>query len=78
MSEHSLRVPAYLEHILQAIRRIGRYTQGMTEAQFCASEMAQNAVIRNSVDLEIVWRTVQRDLPELERNVLQLQHGLGG
>ena len=26
-----------------------------------------------SVDLEIVWRTVQRDLPELERQVLRLK-----
>lgn len=30
-----------------------------------------------SVDLEIVWRTVQRDLPELERQVLRLKQDDG-
>ena len=115
MSEGTLRVLAYLDHILQAVQRIARYTKGMTEDGFSASEMAQDAVIRNieiigeaarniarhhpdfegshpeipwesiylmrnrvahgyfSVDLEIVWRTLQRDLPELERQVLQLK-----
>lgn len=34
-----------------------------------ANEMAHGHF---SVDLEIVWRTVQRDLPELERQVLRL------
>jgi uncharacterized protein with HEPN domain len=41
MSEDTLRVLAYLDHILQAIHRIGRYTKGMTEEGFFASEMAQ-------------------------------------
>ena len=120
MSEGTLRVLAYLDHILLAIRRIGRYTKTMTQDGFCANEMAQDAVIRNieiigeaarniarhhpdfaashpevpwedvylmrnrvahgyfSVDLEIVWRTVQRDLPVLERQVLRLKQNNGG
>ena len=41
----------YLSHILQAIERIGRYTDGTTEAEFLVSEIAQDAVIRN---LEII------------------------
>ena len=115
MSEGTLRVLAYLDHILQAVQRIARYTKGMTEAEFTTNDMAQDAVIRNieiigeaarniarhhpdfagshpeipwesiylmrnrvahgyfSVDLEIVWRTLQRDLPEFERQVLQLK-----
>jgi len=115
MSQGTLRVLAYLDHILLAIRRIGRYTKALTEEEFFANEMTQDAVIRNieiigeaarniarhhphfaashpeipwedvylmrnrvahgyfSVDLEIVWRTVQRDLPELERQVLRLE-----
>ena len=39
----------------------------------------RNAVAHGyfSVDLEIVWRTVQRDLPELERQVLRLKQNNG-
>jgi len=119
VTEKGLRVAEYLEHIARAIGRIVRYTKGMTEAQFCANEMAQDAVIRNievigeaarniarhhpdfaqrhqdvpwediyvmrnrvahgyfSIDLEIVWRTMQRDLPALERDVLRLRHETG-
>ena len=47
MSESTLRVLAYLDHILQAIQRIARYTKGMTEEGFSDNEMAQDAVIRN-------------------------------
>ena len=47
MSEGTLRVLAYLDHILQAVQRIARYTKGMTEEGFSASEMAQDAVVRN-------------------------------
>jgi len=41
MSEGKLRVFAYLDHILLAIRRIDRYTKGMTREGFSANEMAQ-------------------------------------
>jgi len=47
MSEGTLRVLAYLDHVLLAIRRIARYAKGMTEEGFFANEMAQDAVIRN-------------------------------
>ena len=109
MTKDRLRVLDYLEHMLQAIRRISRYTQDMSGAEFLNNEMAQDALIRNievigeaannirqnysefalkhshvpwddvylmrnrvghgyfSVDLDIVWKTVQHDLPELER-----------
>jgi len=30
-----------------------------------------------SVDLEIVWKTVKRDIPELERQIRQLLAHLG-
>ncbi len=106
-----LRAPDYLAHIIQAIQRINRYTEDMSEVEFLENEMAQDAVIRNieiigeaarnierhhphfaaqhpdvpwediylmrnrvahgyfSVDLEIVWKTVQTDLPELESQI---------
>lgn len=118
MSRDQERLADYLEHILEAIRRVERYTKGMDEPAFVANEMAQDAVIRNieiigeashnievhypefasahptlplafayqmrnaiahgysKVDLQIVWRTVQNDLPGLSRQVLTLAQNL--
>ncbi len=47
----SLRLAAYLEHILEAAGRITGYTDGMSEDDFLSSPMAQDAVIRN---LEVI------------------------
>ena len=47
----ALRVPDYLAHILQAIERIERHTEDVDEMGFLASELIQDAVIRN---IEIV------------------------
>ena|SRR5579862_4193518 len=108
MTQPSVRISDYLEHILEAIERIRRYTTGMTKTEFVADELVQDAVIRNpevmgeaaknietqapafanahqelrqkdiylmrnrlshgyfSINLVIVWNTVQRDLPDLE------------
>lgn len=115
MSKDKLRVPDYLEHILDAIQRIRRYTLGMTGSTFLENEQVQDAVLRNieiigeaarnversdpefaaqhtdvpwedvylmrnrichgyfSVDLDLVWKTVQRYLPELEQQILSLK-----
>jgi uncharacterized protein with HEPN domain len=114
MSKDSLRVPDYLGHMLQAIQRITRYTEGTAELAFLENELVQDAVMRNieiigeaarnilrhhpdfaaqhsevpwediylmrnrvshgyfSVDLEIVWKTLKRDFPELEQQILKL------
>lgn len=116
MSKDKLRVHEYLKHILAAIQRIRRYTQGMTESAFLENEQVQDAVLRNieiigeaarniersypefaaqhsevpwedvylmrnrishgyfSVDLEIVWMTVQRYIPELEQQIQSLKN----
>lgn len=116
MSKDTLRVPDYIEHILAAIRRIRRYTHGMTESAFLENEQVQDAVLRNieiigesarniersspefaaqhsdipwedvylmrnrishgyfSVDLEIVWQTIQRSIPELEQQIQSLNN----
>lgn len=108
------RLTEYLQHLLQAIQRIERYTADLDETAFLASEEKQDAVIRNieilgeaarnierhypdfaarhadipwtdiylmrnrvshgyfSVDLEIVWKTIQKDLPELAAQVVAL------
>ena len=119
MSRDPLRVPDYLEHILQAIERIRRYTGAMDEAGLRSSEMTQDAVIRNlevigeasrnverhhpafmtahpelplafayemrnalshgyfKVDLGVVWKTLESDLPVLYRQVSALLQGGG-
>ena len=42
-----LRVPDYLGHILEAIRRIHRYVEDMAEVAFLDDIKTQDAVIRN-------------------------------
>ncbi len=55
-----LRVPDYLGHILQAMERIERYTLQMDEAQFSASEMIQDAIIRNFEVIGEAANNIQR------------------
>lgn len=43
----ALRLADYLDHILRAIERIDRYTVGMDEQAFLASDLVQDAVLRN-------------------------------
>lgn len=111
----ALRIPDYLDHILQAISRIKNYTHDMTAATFLHDEKTQDAVIRNieiigeaarniernhpdfanqhagvpwgtayemrnvlahgyfKVDFEIVWKTIEKDLPELEKKILAIR-----
>ena len=109
-----LRIPDYLEHILEAINRIHTYTDDMVLNEFLKNELVQDAVIRNieiigeaahnieryhidfakthteipwsdvylmrnrlshgyfSTDFEIVWRTIETDLPELEQQIQKI------
>jgi uncharacterized protein with HEPN domain len=108
------RLSSYLEHILQAIARIQKYTNDRDETAFLQGEMVQDAVIRNleiigeasrnierhypgfasthpelplafayemrnalahgyfKVDLDIVWKTIENDLPPLQAQVQAL------
>lgn len=116
----ALRATDYLQHILQAMERIERYTLGLDETAFLANDLVQDAVIRNieiigeaannilrvapefasehssvpwrvmytmrnrvshaydTVDLEIVWKTVRNDLPVLARQIQELVKTLPG
>ena len=47
MSKGSLRLPDYLDHILEAIQRIDTYCADVDEVEFLANQMLQDAVIRN-------------------------------
>lgn len=109
-----LRIPDYLEHIIEAIERIGRYLADTDEVAFLNDQKTQDAVVRNfeiigeaahniehrhtefaaahpdvpwtaiyamrnrvahgyfKVDLEMVWKTIHTDLPELHSQVRQL------
>jgi uncharacterized protein with HEPN domain len=111
MSRGPPRLLDYLNHILQAIERIQRYTDDLTDGAFLQNDLIQDAVIRNfevigeasrnierhypdfaaahpevplgfayemrnalahgyfKVDLEIVWKTIQHDLPGLQQQV---------
>lgn len=42
-----LRIPDYLEHILEAIDRINRYLADTDEAAFLNDQKTQDAVVRN-------------------------------
>ena len=109
-----LHVINYLEHILEAIRRINEYTDDVSEITFLQSDLIQDAVIRNieiigeasrnieryhqgfttehqdipwsdlywmrnrvshgyfAVDLELVWKTLERDIPELQEQIQKI------
>ena len=110
----ALRVMDYLGHIVEAIDRIHRYVDDMTELTFLGDEKTQDAVVRNfevlgeaahnieifhagfaaahpqvpwalmyamrnrvahgyfKVDFELVWKTIDADLPELRCQVSAL------
>ena len=47
MSKHPERTQDYLEHILDALERIQRYTTGKSATDFMADTLLQDAVLRN-------------------------------
>ncbi len=99
---------AYIEHILNCIQKIRKFSTSLTKDDFAKNEMAQDAIIRNleiigeatknisarfrdnndnipwrsmaglrdklihdymGVDIDVVWETVNKDLPELENKL---------
>jgi uncharacterized protein with HEPN domain len=51
------RIPDYLEHIIEAINQIEKYTHGLNHTTFVESEITQDAVIRQ---FEIVGEAARR------------------
>jgi uncharacterized protein with HEPN domain len=64
MKSGQQRLPDYLGHILEAIERIGRYTDDIDENGFLQDEMAQDAVIRNLEIIGEASHNIERDYPE--------------
>jgi uncharacterized protein with HEPN domain len=55
-----LRVRDYLGHVLQAIERIERYTADLDQSGFVASDLTQDAVIRNLEVIGEAFRNIER------------------
>ncbi len=64
MSGKTNRAADYLGHIVEAIHRIQRYTDGMGEHAFLSSELIQDAVIRNFEVIGEASRNIERNCPE--------------
>lgn len=64
MSRDQQRLPDYLAHILEAIERIGRYTENMSEIAFLENQMVQDAVIRNFEIIGEASRNIEVQYPE--------------
>ena len=62
MTRGPQRLGDYLAHMLEAIERIEEYVSDVDEMAFLGNRLVQDAVIRN---LEIIWKTIHRDLPGL-------------
>jgi uncharacterized protein with HEPN domain len=58
-----LRIPDYLEHILEAIERIQRYVEDMSEINFLEDEKTQDAVVRNFEIIGEAARNIERYHP---------------
>lgn len=67
MSRKTQRLPDYLDHILEAIERIQRYTAGLEFADYERNDLIQDAVIRNLEVIGEASRNIQRDFPDFSR-----------
>lgn len=64
MTRHPQRLADYLSHILEAIERIRGYVLGMDEAAFKASQLVQDAVIRNLEVIGEASKCVEKHHPD--------------
>lgn len=63
-----LRVPDYLNHILEAIQRIQRYVEHMNEVKFLEDTKTQDAVIRNLEIIGEACRNIELHHPDFATN----------
>lgn len=72
MSRDQQRLADYLAHILEAIERIVRYTEGMSEEAFMRNQMAQDAVIRNFEVIGEASHNIETHHPEFAATHVEL------
>jgi uncharacterized protein with HEPN domain len=87
MSLEDLRLEDFLSHMIEAIDRIEAYTRGKSEDDFAASQLIQDAVLRNFAVLGEAAKNVLTVAPEFARKATgvpfakiygmrnQLEHG---
>lgn len=64
MTRDQQRVASYLAHILEAIERIRRYTDGMDRTAFLSNGLVQDAVIRNFEVIGEASNNIEKHHPE--------------
>jgi uncharacterized protein with HEPN domain len=64
MSTHPERAEDYLEHILEALQRIKRYNADKSKAEFMASTLLQDGVLRNLAIIGEAAHRLLADAPE--------------
>ena len=63
-SRDQQRLADYLAHILQAIERIVRYTEDLSEVAFLENSMVQDAVIRNFEIIGEASNNIEKNYPD--------------
>lgn len=71
------RLVDFLDHMLEAIRRMRVYTQDLTAAEFSHNTLVQDGVIRNIEILGEAARNIERAYPEFARQHPEVPWGLG-
>ena len=64
MTRDRQRLTGYLSHILEAIARIGRYTEDMDELTFLSNQLVQGAVVRNFEIIGEASNNIEKHYPE--------------
>lgn len=64
MNPHPERAQDYLEHILQALERIARYSAGKSASDFMANTLIQDGVLRNLAILGEAAHRLMADAPD--------------
>ncbi len=64
MSRDQRRLSDYLTHILEAIKRIDRYTEDLDEVAFLSNQLVQDAVIRNFEIIGEASNNIEKHYPE--------------
>lgn len=64
MSHDQRRLADYLAHVIEAIERIQRYSEGVPKPAFLENQMVQDAVIRNFEIIGEASHNIEKHYPE--------------